>query len=90
MLAALTPIKARYRHAHEQPRHDAEHGAIGKTGCAPLAFQLGCGHTGGQPRQRDTPAPPQDLYAAMHHTRNHGARPRKVPVLVLRPDIDLR
>ena len=64
--------------------------AIAKTGCAHMVyFSSDAVYDGAVSRvSEDTPASPQDLYGAMHYTREIMARSLAgVPVLVLRPTL---
>jgi UDP-glucose 4-epimerase len=64
--------------------------AVEKSGCAHLTyFSSDAVYDSGVSRvTEDTPASPQDLYGAMHHTREIMARSLGgVPVLILRPTV---
>ncbi len=64
--------------------------ALGKTGCAHFVYFSSDAVYNAEVSRvtEDTPASPQDLYGAMHYTREIMARSLvKVPVLVLRPTI---
>jgi len=92
MLAALTPDKGRdivtlMKNLLMMQNTCA---AIGKTGCAHLVyFSSDAVYDSAISRvSEDTPASPQDLYGAMHYTREIMARSLvKVPLLVLRPTL---
>jgi nucleoside-diphosphate-sugar epimerase len=92
MLAALTPDKGRdivtlMKNLLMMQNTCA---AIGKTGCAHLVyFSSDAVYDSAISRvSEDTPASPQDLYGAMHYTREIMARSLvNVPLLVLRPTL---
>jgi len=92
MLAALTPDKGRdiATLMKNLAMMQSTCGAIGKTGCAHMVyFSSDAVYDSAVSRvSEDTPASPQDLYGAMHYTREIMARSlAKVPVLVLRPTL---
>jgi len=92
MLAALTPDKGRDIATLMKNLAMMQHtcGAIGKAGCAHMVyFSSDAVYDSAVSRvSEDTPASPQDLYGAMHYTREIMARSlAKVPVLVLRPTL---
>jgi UDP-glucose 4-epimerase len=92
MLAALTPDKGRDIPTLMRNLAMMQNtcGAIGKTGCAHMVyFSSDAVYDSAVSRvSEDTPASPQDLYGAMHYTREIMARSlAKVPVLVLRPTL---
>lgn len=90
MLAALTPDKGRdiTTLMKNLAMMQSVCAALEKTGCTHLAyFSSDAVYNAAVSRvTEDTPASPQDLYGAMHFTREIMARSlAKVPVLVLRP-----
>jgi len=92
MLAALTPDKGRdiVTLMKNLAMMQSTCAAIGKSGCAHLVyFSSDAVYDGAVSRvSEDTPASPQDLYGAMHYTREVMARSlAKVPLLVLRPTL---
>jgi nucleoside-diphosphate-sugar epimerase len=92
MLAALTPDKGRdiATLMNNLAMMQNTCAAIGKTGCAHMVYlSSDAVYDGAVSRvSEDTPASPQDLYGAMHYTREIMARGlAKVPVLVLRPTL---
>src|SRR5882672_3885091 len=92
MLAALTPDKGRDIATLMKNLAMMQNtcAAIGKTGCAHMVyFSSDAVYDGAISRvSEDTPASPQDLYGAMHYTREIMARSlAKVPLLVLRPTL---
>jgi len=92
MLAALTPDKGRdiATLMKNLAMMQSTCGAIGKTGCAHMVyFSSDAVYDSAVSRvSEDTPASPQDLYGAMHYTREIMARSlAKVPLLVLRPTL---
>ena len=92
MLAALTPDKGRdipTLMKNLAMMHNTC-AAIAKTGCAHMVyFSSDAVYDGAVSRvSEDTPTSPQDLYGAMHHTREIMARSLAgIPVLVLRPTL---
>ena len=92
MLAALTPDKGRGTATLMQNLAMMQHlcAALEKTGCAHLVYvSSDAVYPGNVARaDEDTPVSPQDLYGAMHCTREIMARGlSKVPLLVLRPSL---
>src|SRR3989344_716784 len=92
MLAALTPDKGRDIATLMKNLAIMQNvcAAIGKSGCAHLVYFSSDAvyDTAVSRVTEDTPASPQDLYGAMHYTREIMARSlAKVPVLVLRPTL---
>jgi nucleoside-diphosphate-sugar epimerase len=92
MLAALTPEKGRDIATLMKNLAMMQSAclAIGKSGCAHMVyFSSDAVYDSAVSRvSEDTPASPQDLYGAMHYTREIMARSlAKVPVLVLRPTL---
>lgn len=92
MLAALTPDKGRDIATLMKNLAMMQNtcAAIGKTRCAYLVyFSSDAVYDGALSRvSEDTPASPQDLYGAMHYTREIMARSLvNVPLLVLRPTL---
>ena len=92
MLAALTPDKGRdiATLMKNLAMMQSVCAAIGKSGCAHLVYFSSDAvyDTAISRVTEDTPASPQDLYGAMHYTREIMARSlAKVPVLVLRPTL---
>jgi nucleoside-diphosphate-sugar epimerase len=92
MLAALTPDKGRDIATLMKNLAMMQNtcAAIAKTGCAHMVyFSSDAVYDSAVSRvSEDTPASPQDLYGAMHYTREIMARSlAKVPVLVLRPTL---
>jgi nucleoside-diphosphate-sugar epimerase len=92
MLAALTPDKGRDIATLMKNLVIMQNAcaAIGKTGCAHMVyFSSDAVYDSAVSRvSEDTPASPQDLYGAMHCTREIMARSlAKVPMLVLRPTL---
>jgi nucleoside-diphosphate-sugar epimerase len=92
MLAALTPDKGRDIAALMKNLAMMQNtcAAIAKTGCAHIVyFSSDAVYDSAVSRvSEDTPASPQDLYGAMHYTREIMARGlAKVPLLVLRPTL---
>lgn len=90
MLAALTPDKGRDIATLMKNLAMMQNtcAAIEKTGCAHMVYFSSDAVYGSVVSRvgEDTPASPQDLYGAMHYTREIMARSlAKVPVLVLRP-----
>lgn len=89
MLAALTPDKGRdiATTTKNFAMMQSVCTAVGKIGCAHFVyFSSDAVYNGADSRvTEETPASPQDLYGAMHYTREIMARSlAKVPVLVLR------
>jgi len=92
MLAALTPDKGRgiATLMKNLVMMQSVCAAIEKSGCAHLVYFSSDAvyDTAISRVTEDTPASPQDLYGAMHYTREIMARSlTKVPVLVLRPTL---
>src|SRR3989344_1438133 len=92
MLAALTPDKGRgiATLMKNLVMMQSVCAAIEKSGCAHLVYFSSDAvyDTAISRVTEDTPASPQDLYGAMHYTREIMARSlAKVPVLVLRPTL---
>jgi nucleoside-diphosphate-sugar epimerase len=92
MLAALTPDKGRdiATLMKNLAMMQSVCTAIAKVGCAHFVyFSSDAVYDAADSRvTEETPASPQDLYGAMHHTREIMARSlTKVPVLVLRPTL---
>ncbi len=92
MLAALTPDKGRDIATLMKNLAMMQNtcAAIEKTGCAHMVyFSSDAVYNSAVSRvSEDTPASPQDLYGAMHYTREIMSRSlAKVPVLVLRPTL---
>jgi UDP-glucose 4-epimerase len=92
MLAALTPDKGRdvATLMKNLAMMQSVCAAVGKTGCTHFVyFSSDAVYSAADSRVTEqTPASPQDLYGAMHHTREIMARALpKVPVLVLRPTL---
>jgi nucleoside-diphosphate-sugar epimerase len=92
MLAALTPDKGRdiATLMKNLAMMQCTCAAIEKTGCAHLVyFSSDAVYDSAVSRiNEDTPASPQDLYGAMHYTREIMARSlTKIPLLVLRPTL---
>jgi UDP-glucose 4-epimerase len=92
MLAALTPDKGRdiATMMKNFAMMQAVVSATGKLGCAHFVyFSSDAVYSSADTRvTEDTPPSPQDLYGAMHHTREIMARSLpKIPVLVLRPTL---
>ena len=92
MLAALTPDKGRDIATLMKNLRIMQSvcTALEKTGCAQLIYFSSDAvyNTATSCVTEDTPASPQDLYGAMHYTREIMARSlAKVPVLVLRPTL---
>lgn len=92
MLAALTPDKGRDIATLMKNLAMMQNvcAALEKTGCAQLIYFSSDAvyNTAISRVTEDTPASPQDLYGAMHYTREIMARSlAKVPVLVLRPTL---
>ncbi len=92
MLAALTPDKGRDIATLMKNLAMMQNvcAALEKSGCAHLVYFSSDAvyNTAVSRVTEDTPASPQDLYGAMHYTREIMARSLvKVPVLVLRPTI---
>ncbi len=92
MLAALTPDKGRDIATLMKNLTIMQSlcTAVEKTGCAHLIYFSSDAvyNTAISRVSEETPASPQDLYGAMHHTREVMARSLpKVPVLVLRPTL---
>jgi nucleoside-diphosphate-sugar epimerase len=92
MLAALTPDKGRDTATlmKNLAMMQSTCAAIGKSGCAHLVyFSSDAVYDAAISRvSEDTPASPQDLYGAMHYTREIMARSlARVPLLVLRPTL---
>ena len=92
MLAALTPDKGRdiATLMKNLTMMRSACAAIGEAGCAHMVyFSSDAVYDGAVSRvSEDTPTSPQDLYGAMHHTREIMARSLAgVPVLVLRPTL---
>lgn len=92
MLSALTPDKGRDIRTLMKNLAMMQHlcGALGKTGCTHLVYFSSDAVYNLAASQviEDTPASPQDLYGAMHYTREIMARSLvKMPVLVLRPTL---
>ena len=92
MLAALTPDKGRDIATLMKNLAMMQNtcAAIAKTGCAHMVyFSSDAVYDGAVSRvSEDTPTSPQDLYGAMHQTREIMARSLAgVPVLVLRPTL---
>jgi nucleoside-diphosphate-sugar epimerase len=92
MLAAVTPDKGRDTATlmNNLAMMQNTCAAIGKAGCTHLVYFSSDAvyDTSVSRVSEDTPASPQDLYGAMHHTREIMARSlTKVPVLVLRPTL---
>src|SRR5512134_2193854 len=90
MLAALTPDKGRDVGTLMRNLAMMQHvcAALEKTGCAHLVYFSSDAVYNLAVSQvtEETPASPQDLYGAMHYTREIMARSlAKTPVLVLRP-----
>jgi UDP-glucose 4-epimerase len=91
MLSALTPDKGRdiATLMKNLSMMQAVCAAIEKTGCAHFVY-FSSDAVYNQTIARvteETPPSPQDLYGAMHHTRELMARSLKAPVLVLRPTL---
>jgi nucleoside-diphosphate-sugar epimerase len=92
MLAALTPDKGRdiATLMKNLAMMQSVCAALEKSGCAHLVYFSSDAvyDTAVSRVTEDTPASPQDLYGAMHYTREIMARGlAKVPVLVLRPTL---
>lgn len=92
MLAALTPDKGRDRTAlmKNMAMMQSVCAALEKIGCAHLVYFSSDAVYGLGPARvsEETPTSPQDLYGAMHLTRELMARALgKLPVLVLRPTL---
>ena len=92
MLAALTPDKGRdiATLIKNLTMMQSVCAALEKSGCAHLVYFSSDAvyDTAISRVTEDTPASPQDLYGAMHYTREIMARSlAKVPVLVLRPTL---
>ncbi|MBI3041325.1 MAG: NAD(P)-dependent oxidoreductase [Betaproteobacteria bacterium] len=92
MLAALTPDKGRDAGTLMRNLAMMQHvcAAIEKTGCAHLTYFSSDAVYNLAVSQvtEDTPASPQDLYGAMHYTREIMAKSlAQTPVLVLRPTL---
>jgi len=90
MLSALTPDKGRDAATLMKNLAMMQHlcAALEKTGCAHLVYYSSDAVYGLGPARvtEETPAAPQDLYGAMHLTRELMARAlAKIPVLILRP-----
>ena len=92
MLAALTPDKGRdiATLMKNLAMMQSVCAALEKSGCAHLVYFSSDAvyDTAVSRVTEDTPASPQDLYGAMHYTREIMARSlAKIPVLVLRPTL---
>ncbi len=92
MLAALTPDKGRdiATLMKNLTMMQSVCAALAKSGCAHFVYFSSDAvyDTAVSRVTEDTPASPQDLYGAMHYTREIMARSlAKVPVLVLRPSL---
>lgn len=92
MLAALTPDKGRdiATLMKNLAMMQSVCAALEKSGCAHLVYFSSDAvyDTAVSRVTEDTPASPQDLYGAMHHTREIMARSLvKVPLLILRPTL---
>jgi len=92
MLAALTPDKGRDVGTLMRNLAMMQHScaALEKAGCAHLVYFSSDAvyHPGVSRVTEETPASPQDLYGAMHYTREIMARSlAKVPLLVVRPTL---
>ncbi len=92
MLAALTPDKGRdiATLMKDLTMMQSVCAALDKSGCAHLVYFSSDAvyNTAASRVTEDTPASPQDLYGAMHYTREIMARGLTgVPVLVLRPTL---
>lgn len=92
MLAALTPDKGRdiATMMKNFAMMQSVCVAIGATGCSHFVYFSSDAvyNTADSRVTEETPASPQDLYGAMHHTREVMVRSlAKVPVLVLRPTL---